>query len=933
MDKMKKKQMLATLVMLSLLQGSVYAEDKNIEQGNIHYIKGYTKEYDNVDIKLTTTGYIDKTNYDKENFRPNEGSATSNPYEAGTGILLSGKSSLNILKNLTLNITPDKENFGGSKIEMNRRGIYLTDGSQMSVGGDTSIVVDNYIHTSDIEWLIQSKDTSHDYGLDSQQGISLTDKNTDLDLLGNLDITMLNGNRSIGILVQENANLNVNGNADIKVKDAAYYNYGISNQYSDHIYALSYPDESGKFNFKKDVTIVTEGGNNSIGISLKDTKYKNDVITIDGHLDITASGANEYKDRTDNQIFPNAVSNYGTYMYYIGSSTFNTANIKTYSTGEDVESIGTYNYCYSNTTFKGDVVYDTQADEKAVEISALARAGSTLDYQKGFKANGSVVLNAVGDKMGDASKITVNSSKDNNAVVQFDGNIVVGKTEAAMIFGEQIDTFVDADGVENVITANLLNEQSYFTGVNEFGNEGSKINLMFDNGADWNMTDSTSVTDLVLSNDAALNINYNKEIDDNYRSLTAYNMSGNGGIINMDINAETNTNNSDRVYVEGTHSGTHYITLNNIGSNIDGAEGTVLVSVNNEQGNFKANNSEGTLYWNRYELGFKESTTDGYNIDWYLKEAEQIDEPTTSVDTILGENALGYHTWRAETDKLMKRMGDLRHNGEDEKGAWFRVRGAEISRDGEASFENKYTVYELGYDEITKKTDRVTRYQGAALSYIDGSSSFARGSGENSGKSIAFYTTEMRNKGHYLDLVFRIADMDSDYTVYDTNSNKITGETENVGVSLSAEYGRKKVMDDNGWYIEPQGQLTVGYFGGDNYRAKYANDYIDVHQSGIPSVLGRIGFNIGRDIDENTNIYLKANLLHEFCGDYDIDMVDSAGNRRTESDTFNDTWFEYGIGAAIKTGKNNHLYFDFEKTAGGDFEKDWAWNVGMRWTF
>ena len=57
----------------------------------------------------------------------------------------------------------------------------------------------------------------------------------------------------------------------------------------------------------------------------------------------------------------------------------------------------------------------------------------------------------------------------------------------------------------------------------------------------------------------------------------------------------------------------------------------------------------------------------------------------------------------------------------------------------------------------------------------------------------------MRNKGHYLDLVFRIADMDSDYTVYDTNSNKITGETENVGVSLSAEYGRKNVMDDNGW--------------------------------------------------------------------------------------------------------------------------------------
>ena len=517
--------------------------------------------------------------------------------------------------------------------------------------------------------------------------------------------------------------------------------------------------------------------------------------------------------------------------------------------------------------------------------------------------------------------------------MQLNGDIVVGKTNTAEIWGSEYDTTLDSTETENIITANLLNDNSYFTGVNEFGNEGSEINLTFDNGADWNMTDSTTVTDLVLANGADLNVNYDKANSTDYRTLTAENFTGEGGIVNLDIDASTNINNSDRIFVNGTHKDTHYITLNNVGANTDGAEGTVLVSVNDEQGKFEANDSEGALYWNRYDLDSKESTTDGYNTDWYLKEVEQLDEPTTSVDTILGANALGYHTWRAETDKLMKRMGDLRHNGEDEKGAWFRVRGAEISRDGEASFENKYTVYELGYDEMTKKTDRFTRYQGAALSYIDGTSSFARGSGENDGKSIAFYTTEMRNKGHYLDLVFRIADMDSDYKVYDTNGNKITGEPENVGVSLSAEYGRKKVMDDNGWYIEPQGQLTVGYFGGDNYRAKYADQYIDVHQSGIPSVLGRIGFNIGRDIDENTNIYLKANLLHEFCGDYDVDMVDSAGNRRTESDTFNDTWFEYGIGAAIKTGKNNHLYFDFEKTAGGDFEKDWAWNAGMRWTF
>ena len=563
-----------------------------------------------------------------------------------------------------------------------------------------------------------------------------------------------------------------------------------------------------------------------------------------------------------------------------------------------------------------------------VNSAQIGLNGNILDPNEIIAVNlyGKNDLYGVSDIYGNNSG-TININNDKTGAVKLNGKIRSLDNGVANITLSTNDSF---------LYGNTQLSQIYST--------NGTINLDIMNGAKWiNVQDAddmaSHVTTLNLNNGGLVDLTDKVYSDGNFQSIYIdKEFNGNNGIIHMDIDASTSENNSDRVYVDGIHKDTHYITLNNVGVNTDGAEGTVLVSVKDEQGEFKAKDSEGALYWNKYTLdrfdtSAGDEVTAGYNTDWYLKEVEQLDEPTTSVDTILGANALGYHTWRAETDKLMKRMGDLRHNGEDEKGAWFRVRGAEISRDGEASFENKYTVYELGYDEMTKKTDRFTRYQGAALSYIDGTSSFARGSGENDGKSIAFYTTEMRNKGHYLDLVFRIADMDSDYKVYDTNGNKITGEPENVGVSLSAEYGRKKVMDDNGWYIEPQGQLTVGYFGGDNYRAKYADQYIDVHQSGIPSVLGRIGFNIGRDIDENTNIYLKANLLHEFCGDYDVDMVDSAGNRRTESDTFNDTWFEYGIGAAIKTGKNNHLYFDFEKTAGGDFEKDWAWNAGMRWTF
>lgn len=36
-----------------------------------------------------------------------------------------------------------------------------------------------------------------------------------------------------------------------------------------------------------------------------------------------------------------------------------------------------------------------------------------------------------------------------------------------------------------------------------------------------------------------------------------------------------------------------------------------------------------------------------------------------------------------------------------------------------------------------------------------------------------------------------------------TYTVKIRGDMHNVGISLSSEYGRKKMIDDKGWYIEP----------------------------------------------------------------------------------------------------------------------------------
>lgn len=573
-------------------------------------------------------------------------------------------------------------------------------------------------------------------------------------------------------------------------------------------------------------------------------------------------------------------------------------------------------------------------------INAKAVGGDDVVNVTGIRASGEVgnksVINMAGGYVNvSAENYTENADGDVMAVLADNGgsvNINKDSSNDVMIFG---DIQADAD---SAIILNLNTKNSVLNGavqdllVSE-GGTGNGMKMTVANGAKWNPDNASDVSNLTVSDGGVVDtaLMYSETSLDKFKNLKVTNLDGEGGIFKINVDGSKNEYNSTKLFIEGTHSGSHIIDINEIGDDMDNAKGTVLVSVKDEQGSFSAKDKEGSLYWTKYVLAKEtENVTDGYSVDWVLDDIRQdTSRGTTTVDTIVGANDLNYQTWRAENDQLMRRMGELRINGNNEQGAWFRVHGAEISQNDSAGFENKYTTYELGYDQVTKKTADMTRYTGAALSYTDGSSSYESGSGENHSKALSFYNTDIYDSGHYLDLVFKFANMDNDFSVYDTQGQNITGEYKNNGISLSAEYGRKNILS-NGWYVEPQAQLTLGYFGGDEYDT---SNGISVDQSGIASVLGRIGFNIGREIGDNGVIYAKANLLHEFAGDYDIYMSDNAGNHRTESASFNDTWVEYGVGAALKTGKNNHLYFDFVKTTGGDFEKDWQWNAGMRWTF
>ena len=695
-------------------------------------------------------------------------------------------------------------------------------------------------------------------------------------------------NRAMGVLAY-GGNVYINNDADIHIKSQA--NGGNSKEV-----AGLYTSYDGHINGSADSTINihAEGISKVTGI----TNGTYDVFAQMNNVSYTPSSINL---RGTTNIFLDGKRNYGICSDIKSTFEANTVTINFTNDSKNLTSVGI------QATDEGKIKIDNLFI--GTDATALNQADkiTALQTDKMYAGRFNITKNA---------QINVNTNEQ--GTVQINGSV--------------------SNQERGTINLHLTNADSYFYGNVDTSQEdswgGRETNIVLKNGALWknfstNGWMDSNLTNLTLDNKALLDMTHNEYSSGEFfqNIYITNNMSGTNATINMDIDASTNTNNSDRLYIAGTHTGNHYITLNNVNAdgNTDGAAGTVLVSVKDEQGKFFANDKEGSLYWNKYTLDMQDSATDGYTKDWYLKKVEFIpSKPTTSVDAVDATQRLAFANW-VEDDKLMQRMGDLRHETNNEEGVWVRVKGGKYSGDG---FSNRHTMYQLGYDDVVKENEKLKRYQGVAFAYDDGKNSFNRGSGKLKAKSIGFYNTDLRNKGHYLDVVFKIYDADSDFTVFDTEGKKITGAFDNTGISLSAEYGRKKYLDEH-WSIEPQAQLTLGYLGGARYTT---SNGIHVSQSDPNSVLGRIGCNFMYDMDEKNTVYLKANWLHQFAGNYGVTLTNGNDSLRIDNHD-HDTWFEYGLGFACMTGKNNHLYADVERSTGGSLRKNWQWNAGMFWTF
>ena len=292
-------------------------------------------------------------------------------------------------------------------------------------------------------------------------------------------------------------------------------------------------------------------------------------------------------------------------------------------------------------------------------------------------------------------------------------------------------------------------------------------------------------------------------------------------------------------------------------------------------------------------------------------------EAINTTNDAIGEASVGLKAhWRAHMNDMNKRMGELR-NANGEHGVWTRMVRGESEYEGAKA---QYNQYQLGYDEKLSVDKRWT--VGAAVTFAEGDSNFGKGSTEDDSTAFAIYGSKLNNDGTFVDLIARYAHLESDVTVDGANGDYSTN-----GMSVSAEFG-KRIQQGNGLWIEPQVELTYGSVDS----AEYMLDGKKVQVGDIDSLIGRVGFSLGKDIKQG-NVYARASYLYDFDGETDTTFSIASGLTRTIKEDLGGGWWEVGVGANINLSKATYIYADIEKTFGGEVDTNWQWNLGVRYSF
>lgn len=590
------------------------------------------------------------------------------------------------------------------------------------------------------------------------------------------------------------------------------------------------------------------------------------------------------------------------------------AVIKAESSGNQAsEGIHVQNNDMTDTDHRATVNVNTENTTIHADSALVAMSHSVLNVNSNLVTHGKNAILTRGNS-------DVNINMDGKHTTQLNGDIVFNYDGASS--GTAIDSNVNV---------NLNGEGSFWTGNTKAewnnGNEGkpdadkmqvSHMTLQVENGAQWNPTSVKEVG--------------NNSASAGSQAVALNSLKLNNGVVNLDSDK---LGANSPVKVEKI-SGNGTITTNSLDNKLvidDKAAGTKLKVAGSGEIGDKILAGKATLedLAATAKVGDKTASDEVETQDGIIAgkmsakvgadgkiDASTIKRAIQQHNQAVSSMAnLSLMTWRQENNDMNKRLGEVRAS-EGSQGVWARMARGQ-SKYGQQGIKNQYNYYQLGYD--TKISD--DWILGGAFTYTDGDSSYTNGSGTNKHTGFAVYGSNLREDGSFIDLIAKYAHMKNDF---DVNGGVGSGDYSTNGLSFSAEYGKR--FHQESYWIEPQAELTYGRVSSADFTTKNG---ASVHQDSMDSLVGRLGFSLGKDIKQG-NVYVRVSYLYDFQGDTSVTMSKDGAATSFKTD-LGGGWWEFGVGTNLDLGHDTHFYLDVETTAGGDVDTPWQWNAGVRYSF
>ena len=387
------------------------------------------------------------------------------------------------------------------------------------------------------------------------------------------------------------------------------------------------------------------------------------------------------------------------------------------------------------------------------------------------------------------------------------------------------------------------------------------------------------------------------------------------GVILSTDNSGINMN--DKAAVEATLKAlAHKLTYNDHKAN--GSNLTGMVQIADGLTASSASKYLGNMSWDENGKGQYVDNS----VNW--KEIYNGDYETLVMKGVRSAATTSMHSWRDNMQDTYT-GADLA----DADGIFAKALGGKTSSDVKGVKDsNTYRGVQVGLDKALANG----WHAGVAFDYRDGDSNYLLGGkGDNQLYSFGVYGVKNFADQSYLRVAAKAGRVENEYDVYnEIRSLKLHGDYKANAYGLTMEYG--KTFGTEASYFTPKAQLTWSQVGSKDYTAHTPNDSMRIDQDAYSSLVARFGVEAGAK-SEKGRVYVGLYGAHEFNGDISASYFAKDGGIKHTSFDGSDTWMEMSIGGSYDLSDNCHIYADFAKDFGGDFERKWKASAGLRFEF